>query len=27
MVFNFRKEGNLERALGGERIGTWISAG
>ena len=27
MVFNFRKEGNLERALGGERIGTWINAG
>jgi len=27
MVFNFRKEGNLERALGGERIGTWIHAG
>ena len=26
MVFNFRKEGNLERALGGERIGTWIYA-
>jgi uridylate kinase len=26
MVFNFRKEGNLERALGGERIGTWINA-
>jgi len=25
MVFNFRKEGNLERALSGERIGTVIS--
>ena len=25
MVFNFRKEGNLERALGGERVGTLIS--
>ncbi|MDR1491154.1 MAG: UMP kinase [Planctomycetaceae bacterium] len=26
MVFNFRKEGNLERALSGERIGTAIKA-
>ena len=25
LVFNFKKEGNIERAIAGERIGTWIS--
>ncbi len=25
MVFNFKKEGNIERAIAGEPIGTWIS--
>ncbi len=23
-VFNFKKEGNIERAVQGERVGTWI---
>jgi uridylate kinase len=26
LVFNFKKEGNIERAIVGEPIGTWISA-
>jgi uridylate kinase len=26
LVFNFRKEGNIERAVTGERIGTIISS-
>jgi uridylate kinase len=26
LVFNFKKEGNIERAVGGEPIGTWVSA-
>ena len=26
MVFNFRKEGNIERAVKGDRIGTLISS-
>jgi len=26
LVFNYRKEGNIQRAVGGERIGTLISA-
>jgi len=25
LVFNFKKEGNIERAIAGETIGTWIS--
>ena len=25
LVFNFRKEGNIERAVRGERVGTLIS--
>src|SRR3954462_849554 len=25
LVFNFKKEGNIERAIAGEMIGTWIS--
>ncbi len=25
LVFNFKKEGNIERAINGEPIGTWIS--
>jgi len=25
LVFNFKKEGNIERAIAGERIGTWVS--
>ena len=25
LVFNFKKEGNIERAIAGEPIGTWIS--
>jgi uridylate kinase len=25
LVFNFKKEGNIERAIAGEKIGTWIS--
>ncbi len=24
LVFNFKKEGNIERAIGGETIGTWV---
>ncbi|HUY33573.1 MAG TPA: UMP kinase [Pirellulales bacterium] len=24
LVFNFKKEGNIERAVAGERVGTWI---
>jgi uridylate kinase len=27
MVFNFRKEGNIEKAINGERVGTLISKG
>ncbi|QEH37832.1 Uridylate kinase [Aquisphaera giovannonii] len=27
LVFNFKKEGNIERAVLGEPIGTWVSAG
>jgi uridylate kinase len=27
LVFNFKKEGNIERAIAGEAIGTWVSAG
>ncbi len=27
MVFNFRKEGNIEKAVNGERVGTLISKG
>jgi uridylate kinase len=27
MVFNFRKEGNIEKAVMGERVGTLISKG
>lgn len=26
LVFNFKKEGNIERAIAGEPIGTWVSA-
>ncbi len=26
MVFNYQKEGNVERAVGGEKIGTWIGS-
>jgi uridylate kinase len=25
LVFNFKKEGNIERAIAGEAIGTWVS--
>ena len=25
LVFNFKKEGNIERAISGEPIGTWVS--
>ena len=25
LVFNFKKEGNIERAIEGEPIGTWVS--
>jgi len=25
LVFNFKKEGNIERAVAGEQIGTWVS--
>jgi uridylate kinase len=25
LVFNFKKEGNIERAIAGDPIGTWIS--
>jgi uridylate kinase len=25
LVFNFKKEGNIERAIAGEPIGTWIA--
>jgi hypothetical protein len=25
-VFNFKKEGNIERAVAGERVGTWIGS-
>jgi uridylate kinase len=24
LVFNFKKEGNIERAVAGEHIGTWV---
>ena len=24
LVFNFKKEGNIERAIAGETIGTWV---
>ncbi|ODU00233.1 MAG: UMP kinase [Planctomycetes bacterium SCN 63-9] len=27
LVFNFKKEGNIERAVAGEQIGTWVSNG
>ena len=27
LVFNFKKEGNIERAVNGERVGTIISRG
>ncbi|WP_165234288.1 UMP kinase [Aquisphaera insulae] len=27
LVFNFKKEGNIERAVMGEPIGTWVSGG
>ena len=27
LVFNFKKEGNIERAVCGEQIGTWVSNG
>ena len=26
LVFNFKKEGNIERAVAGEPIGTWVAA-
>ncbi|HVC94635.1 MAG TPA: UMP kinase [Pirellulales bacterium] len=26
LVFNFKKEGNIERAVAGERVGTWIGS-
>ncbi len=26
LVFNFRKEGNIERAVSGDRLGTFISS-
>ncbi len=25
LVFNFKKEGNIERAIAGEPIGTWVA--
>ncbi len=25
LVFNFKREGNIERAIAGEPIGTWVS--
>jgi uridylate kinase len=25
LVFNFKKDGNIERAIAGEMIGTWVS--
>ena len=25
LVFNFKKDGNIERAIAGEAIGTWVS--
>ncbi len=25
LVFNFKKEGNIERAIAGEPIGTWLA--
>ncbi len=25
LVFNFKKEGNIERAIAGEPIGTWVN--
>ena len=27
LVFNFKREGNIERAIAGEPIGTWVSNG
>ena len=27
LVFNFKKEGNIERAIAGEPIGTWVGHG
>src|SRR5436190_3292136 len=27
LIFNFKKEGNIERAIAGEMIGTWVSNG
>ena len=27
LVFNFKKEGNIERAIAGETIGTWVGNG
>jgi len=27
LVFNFKKEGNIERAVAGEPIGTWVGSG
>jgi uridylate kinase len=26
LVFNFKKEGNIERAVAGEPIGTWVAS-
>jgi uridylate kinase len=26
LVFNFKKEGNIERAIAGEPIGTWVAS-
>jgi uridylate kinase len=26
LVFNFKREGNIERAIAGESIGTWVSS-
>ena len=26
LIFNFKKEGNIERAIAGETIGTWVSS-
>ena len=26
LVFNFKREGNIERAIAGEPIGTWVGA-
>ncbi len=25
LVFNFKREGNIERAIAGEKIGTWVA--